>query len=159
MGIGLLASAAVCVSSSLSDLVYYGAEAIRTGFRLGVHVDKISQGLEPREPEVPPGSWAYVVTGLSEADVQKELDTMNTEMGYPEPCKVFISAAGETSVTISGPPSRLAKLTKASEVLRYAKWVPLPVYSGLCVSLILDIFLTYDGTLKILSYASVIRDS
>lgn len=50
----------------------------------------------------------------------------------PTPCKVFISAAGLGSCTVSGPPSRLSKLFRSSELLRYSKWSPLPVYGGLC---------------------------
>lgn len=50
----------------------------------------------------------------------------------PVPSIVFISAAEKTSVTVSGPPSKLRKLFRASEKLRYAKIIELPVYAGLC---------------------------
>jgi monodictyphenone polyketide synthase len=50
----------------------------------------------------------------------------------PEPSKIFISALNQTSVTVSGPPSRLKRLFRVSEFFRGHKIVDLPVYGGLC---------------------------
>ena len=50
----------------------------------------------------------------------------------PDLTKVFISAADQISVSVSGPPSRLKDVFKWSQLLRYSKFLPLPVYDGLC---------------------------
>lgn len=79
MGIGLLASSAIAMSQSMSDIPLAGAEAVRVAFRLGVLVDEVSQNLEPREEGSSPDTWAIVVTGVNEAGVQKELDTIQSK--------------------------------------------------------------------------------
>jgi Starter unit:ACP transacylase in aflatoxin biosynthesis len=85
MSIGLFAAAAASVSSSLSELAYAGAESVRVAFRFCVQVDQVSQLLEPRGAEGNLRSWAYVVTGLSAEDVQRELDLYNAETVRPAP--------------------------------------------------------------------------
>ena len=79
MGIGLLATAAVSMSQSISDIPLAGAEVVRIAFRLGVVVDEVSQNLEPREEGTSPDTWAIVVTGVTAEGVQKELDTIQTK--------------------------------------------------------------------------------
>ena len=49
----------------------------------------------------------------------------------PELTKIFISAADKHSVSVSGPPSRLKSAFRHSQLLRYSKHLPMPVY-GLC---------------------------
>lgn len=81
VSIGLLSAFAISASESLSDLSRLGVEAVRVAFRLGVHVYRASQLLEPhRNDEGPPQSWAYVVTGLTEEEVQQELNQYNKQM-------------------------------------------------------------------------------
>ncbi|KAJ5177089.1 Type I Iterative PKS [Penicillium canariense] len=132
LSIGLLSAAAVAVSTSLSDLACYGVESVRIAFRMGIHVDGVSQYLESCEPDSSPKSWAYVVTGVSAENVQQELDRFNRDTMSPELMKVFISAADANSVSITGPPSRLINAFHHSPVLRYSKHMALPVYNGLC---------------------------
>ena len=79
LSIGILSAAAVAVSSSLADLAYFGVESVRVAFRMGIHVDHVSQSLEAREPDSSPKSWAYVVTGVTADVVQQELDRFNRE--------------------------------------------------------------------------------
>lgn len=79
LSIGLLAGAAVAVSSSLAELVRAGAESTRISFRLGVYVDNISKSLESCGGEGNLESWAYVVTGLGMEDVKGEIDKYNRE--------------------------------------------------------------------------------
>ncbi|KAI9819844.1 MAG: Type I Iterative PKS [Pycnora praestabilis] len=131
MGMGLLASTAISLSPNLPDIPLAGAEVVRIAFRLGILVDEISQNLEPREEGSTPGTWAYVITEVTEALVQKELDALQIRKKTPESGKIFISAAGKTSVTVSGPPSRLKSLFH-QEFFRSSKHIALPVYGGLC---------------------------
>lgn len=50
----------------------------------------------------------------------------------PESGKIFVSALSRTSVTISGPPSRLKILFRDHDFFRDRQYVNLPVYGGLC---------------------------
>ena len=88
LGIGLLASVAVATSPTLADLPIAGAEIVRTAFRLGVLVDKVSQNLQPRDPTDSnmPDSWAYVVPDVTPDAVQRQLDAIHTqEVSLPSP--------------------------------------------------------------------------
>lgn len=79
LSIGLLSAATVAASTSISDLANVGIEAVRVGFRMGIHVNEVSRSLESREPDSSPESWAYVVTGVTEDVVQQELNRFNKE--------------------------------------------------------------------------------
>ncbi|KAF4553280.1 Atrochrysone carboxylic acid synthase-like protein [Elsinoe fawcettii] len=132
LGIGLLTSSAIALSSSLEQLAVAGAEIIRVAFRLGTVVWNLSKNLEPTDFLNPPNSWAYVVNGVVPTEAQAELDTINAQERYSAASKVFISAFAGSSVTISGPPSRLEALFKKYGYFRDRKTIPLPVYAGLC---------------------------
>ncbi|EFR03594.1 conidial yellow pigment biosynthesis polyketide synthase [Nannizzia gypsea CBS 118893] len=132
LSIGILAAAAVALSSSLADVSKNGAEAVRVSFRLGIYVADISSKLETPQSDGTLKSWAHVVTEMTQASVQDELNQFNTDTHSPELTKVFISAADKTSVSVSGPPSRVKAAFQHSPILRYSKSLPLPVYDGLC---------------------------
>lgn len=132
LGVGLLASTAVSLSSTMSDLPLAGADAVRLAFRMGVHVQSISENLEARDLSRSPDSWAYVVYNVDSVGVQEELDTLHSREKIPETGKIFISAVSRTSVTVSGPPARLKALFTKTEFFRVAKFIVLPVYGGLC---------------------------
>ncbi|KAJ5761815.1 Acyl transferase/acyl hydrolase/lysophospholipase [Penicillium nucicola] len=132
LGIGLLASTAVSLSSTLADLPRAGADAVRLAFRLGIHVQGVSANLEARELSERPDTWAYVVHGVDPDAAQKELDTIHSRQEIPDTGKIFISAVSRTSVTVSGPPARLNSLFNTSDFFRDSKFIPLPVYGGLC---------------------------
>lgn len=76
MGIGLVASIALSLSPTLTDLPLAGAGAVRVAFRLGVLVDEVSQNLEPRGLTGSPDPWAYVVPEVRADEAQKELDVI-----------------------------------------------------------------------------------
>lgn len=58
-------------------------EGARIAFRMGIHVDHVSQGLEPRDADGPPKSWAYVVANVGAETVQQELDRFNRDSVRP----------------------------------------------------------------------------
>ncbi|KAH1802323.1 hypothetical protein KXX36_006514 [Aspergillus fumigatus] len=132
LSIGILAGAAVALSSSLADVAKVGAESVRVSFRLGVYVADISTKLEAPQSDGTLQSWAHVVTGMSHEAVQEELSQYNAVTQNPEITKVFVSAADKTSVSVTGPPSRIKAAFQHSPSLRYSKSLPLPVYDGLC---------------------------
>lgn len=75
LGTGLLATAAVSLAPTLAELPSVAAEVVRIAFRLGVHVDEVSENLEPRDLSgASPDTWAAVIPGISPDDVQRELE-------------------------------------------------------------------------------------
>ena len=74
-----MAAAAVSISSCLSDVALNGIESVRIAFRLGIHVDHISQSLESLEADGTRESWAYVVTGVSSEEIRAEIGRYNEE--------------------------------------------------------------------------------
>lgn len=132
LGIGLLASTAVSLSSTLADLPLAGGDAVRLAFRLGIHVLGVSENLEARDLSETPDTWAYVVHNVDSDATQKELDTIHSREEVPNSGKIFISAVSRSSVTVSGPPARLKLLFNKSDFFRESKFIPLPVYGGLC---------------------------
>ena len=80
---GLLASAAVSLSSNLAAMSTIGTQVVRLAFRLGVLVQNVSSDLEPQLESSSPQSWAYLVSAVTEADVQAELDKFNMESVSP----------------------------------------------------------------------------
>ncbi len=79
MSIGLFAAAATAAASSLSELAYAGAESVRVSFAFCNHVGRTSELLETQGVDEGLLSWAYVVTGLSADEIQKQLDQYNSE--------------------------------------------------------------------------------
>lgn len=81
LGIGLLASAALSLAPTVSDLALTGAQVIRQAFRLGVLVDEVSRNLQPRDPteKGTPDSWAYVLPDVTAEHVQQELDSIRAK--------------------------------------------------------------------------------
>ncbi|KAI3545136.1 beta-ketoacyl synthase domain-containing protein [Colletotrichum abscissum] len=132
LGLGLLVAATVSLAPSLEVLPSIGAQVISIAFRLGCFVAQVSQTLEPLDEEGIFDSWAYVVHGATTDEVQQELKSIHSRQQTPEAAKIFISAKSRTSVTISGPPSRLKELFRTSSFFRNRKSIPLPVYGGLC---------------------------
>ncbi|KAL4948108.1 ketoacyl-synt-domain-containing protein [Aspergillus filifer] len=133
LSVGLFSGAALALSKTLADVVKNGAECLRVSFRLGVYVAGFSSKLEAAQPDgMLNQSWAHVVTGMTEESIRSELARVNDELGNPNLSKVFISAADKSSVSVSGPPSRVKAAFLHSSDLRYSKSLPLPVYDGLC---------------------------
>ncbi|KAK4069543.1 uncharacterized protein Triagg1_6967 [Trichoderma aggressivum f. europaeum] len=162
ISVGLFPAAAVAVSTSLVDLVYYGVESVRMAFAFCVHVGRISQLLEPtdRNESVKSSvSWASVVIGVPAEVIQAELDRFNGQQELIDSgtttaplTKVSISHVDQASVGVTGPPARLEKLFSQSEILGSSRHSPLPISGGLChVSNVYDL----DDVRSILETAKV----
>ncbi|RMZ74762.1 hypothetical protein DV737_g5762, partial [Chaetothyriales sp. CBS 132003] len=128
----LLSSTAVALSPGLAELPLAGADAVRTAFRLGILVADVSSDLEARDPNESPDTWAYVVHNVLPEEAQRELDAFCERENLPDTGKLFVSAVSRTSLTISGPPSRLQNLFKRAAFFRDARSIALPVFGGLC---------------------------
>ncbi|RMZ83617.1 hypothetical protein DV738_g925, partial [Chaetothyriales sp. CBS 135597] len=132
LGIGLLASTAVAVSRTPADLALAGADVARIAFRLGIHVTGVSEVLEPRNLSEKPETWAYVVNNVDPTVAKSELEAYNTAENGPATGNIIISAVNRTSITISGPPTRLKAIFNKSKYFRDTRFIPLPVYGGIC---------------------------
>ncbi|ETI19899.1 hypothetical protein G647_08914 [Cladophialophora carrionii CBS 160.54] len=132
LGIGLLALTAVSLSSAVVDLPRAGADAVRLAFRMGCHVLAVSENLESRDLAAAPETWAYVIHNVDPVATQQALDALQSREKIPGTSKIFLSAVSRTSVTVSGPPSRLKALFTRSEFFRDSRSIALPVYGGLC---------------------------
>ncbi|KAL8783553.1 MAG: hypothetical protein Q9213_004543 [Squamulea squamosa] len=140
ISVGLFAAAAVAVSESLSDLISYGAESVRTAFAFCVHVQRVSQTLETTVTEQATSiSWATVVIDVPAETIQKELDHFNgseevedTDTNTKPLTGLSISHVDDISVGVTGPPTRLKALFRQSEMLRSSRHSPLPISGGLC---------------------------
>jgi len=137
LGTGIFATAAVALAPTLADLPLPAVQVIRIAFRMGVMVHKVSQNFQPRflTGSGTPESWAYVLPGVTAAEVQKELDAF--QKGMPDSSRVYVSATSQSSgdmesVTVSGPPARLRQLFQQCVFFRDRKSVSLPVFAGLC---------------------------
>ncbi|KAI0439705.1 hypothetical protein F4803DRAFT_568126 [Xylaria telfairii] len=131
--LGLLTSAAMSLSRCISDVALVGAHITRLAFRLSFLTYRISQMLEPpEESKSHLSSWASVVPNVAADDVQAELDCFHAEEKTPNTSRIFISARGHSSVTVSGPPSRLKNLSRTSKFFHAQKMTSLPIYGGLC---------------------------
>ncbi|KIW05310.1 uncharacterized protein PV09_03835 [Verruconis gallopava] len=134
ISIGLLAAATVSLSRKLDDIPIAAAQVVRAAFRLGILVEEVSANLQPRNladtDELE--SWAFVLPDLNPAEAQTELDRFHLDERTPKASQIFISATSKTSITISGPPARLKHILLVSDYFRDRKFVPLPVYTGLC---------------------------
>lgn len=132
LGIGLLSAAAIALARDVSEIPFYGAEAIAIAFRMGIHVQGVSHNLEARDLNEPPKTWAYVVHNVDPQETKRELEAFHESVPSPDTSRIFISAVSRTSVTISGPPSKLENLFKKATAFRDAKAIALPVYGGMC---------------------------
>lgn len=132
LGIGLLSAAALSSSTTLTELASNGSNSVLLTFRMGIYVGNFSKDLDVLEPGENSESWAYVVQNVDLDAVRTELDDWNQDGGGPTTGRIFVSAYGRTSVTISGPPSRLTALVSKSHFFRTARYMALPVYGGLC---------------------------
>ncbi|KAL8637093.1 MAG: hypothetical protein Q9228_005600 [Teloschistes exilis] len=140
ISVGLFAAAAVAVSESLSDLISYGAESVRTAFAFCVHVQRVSQTLETTVTEqVASISWATVVIDVPAETIRRELDRFNClekvedADTHTKPLTgLSISHIDDASVGVTGPPTRLKEFFRQSEMLRTSRHSALPISGGLC---------------------------
>ena len=99
---------------------------------MGIHVQAVSHQLEARDLSEPPVTWAYVVHNVEPEEAQTELEAIHAAAAASSTGKIFVSAVSRTSVTVSGPPSKLKGLFQKSKMFRDATSIALPVYGGLC---------------------------
>ncbi|KAF1852234.1 uncharacterized protein K460DRAFT_374054 [Cucurbitaria berberidis CBS 394.84] len=109
---GLIPATAAAVARSVTHLVQMGPEIVCIALRLG-------NAAQQRSTEIEPGSqdWTLVVGKMNIEKLQRTLDNFNNVHALPRHRQVYISAIGDRSITISGPPSVMALLIEHSTEL------------------------------------------
>ncbi|RGP64451.1 polyketide synthase [Fusarium longipes] len=126
--VGSLAAAAVSCSSSLSELVTAGVDAVRVALYVGLRVLRTTSLFDT--PQKPSSTWSIVVpeTVLPRLSAQDRLDSFNAEMGLAKSSIPYISSVAHHNMTISGPPSVLEKFVRT--ISPSAKdFLPVPIYA------------------------------
>ncbi|KHN94792.1 polyketide synthetase PksP [Metarhizium album ARSEF 1941] len=103
--IGLLAAVAVSCAENVLDLVEVAPHIVALAFRLGHMVQTRTASVVSRaEGQL---SCSSVVAGFDEDTIAPCLEAYCTSRGLASVSRVYISAIGSGSITISGPPSHL----------------------------------------------------
>lgn len=131
LGGGVFAATAISISESLSDLVLIGPECMRAAFRFHIHVNHISQTIEPRVITKNCKVWGYTLTGCSEALVKQEIDLYNAPVSSSIFLKIRISDIASNHVGIIGPPSRVESFLQSSCSLRKFERTPIVIQNGI----------------------------
>lgn len=113
---------------------------MRTAFAFCIHVQRVSQILETTVTEKAASiSWATVVIDIPADTIQSELDRFNgleerqgTDTKTRPLTGLSISHVDDTSVGVTGPPTRLKELFRQSEMLRSSRHSALPISGGVC---------------------------
>ena len=113
---------------------------MRTAFAFCVQVQRVSQLLETTVTEQATSvSWATVVIGVPAETIRRELDRFNgseevedTDTNTRPLTGLSISHVDDTSVGITGPPTRLKELFRQCEMLHSSRHSALPIAGGLC---------------------------
>ncbi|TVY82326.1 Conidial yellow pigment biosynthesis polyketide synthase [Lachnellula suecica] len=99
---GLLAASAVASCNSLIALIPLAVQSIRVAFRLGSRVASTGAQIESSSCDQ---EWSTVVVGLGSEAAKIALAEFNDSEGLALSNKLYVSAVGAASVTITGPPS------------------------------------------------------
>ncbi|KAL9596553.1 MAG: hypothetical protein Q9219_005731 [cf. Caloplaca sp. 3 TL-2023] len=96
--------------------------AFRTGLLVSETGNRLQQGSLSRE------NWSVAVMGLDEESMNELLAQFNAREAISVSNKAYIGAVGTNSLTISGPPSTLKRLTNSVPAFSSLKQAPLPIH-------------------------------
>ncbi|KAA8573325.1 hypothetical protein EYC84_003812 [Monilinia fructicola] len=113
---GLLAASAVASCKSLTSLVPLAVQAVRIAFRLGSRVAAVGSQLESASDRRK--TWSTIVLGISPEVAEHALAEFNESRGLIQSTRLYISAIGTTSITISGAPTVRAQLFETCEAFQ-----------------------------------------
>lgn len=113
---GLLAASAVASCKSLTSLIPLAVQAVRIAFRLGSRVAAVGNQLESASDRQK--TWSTIVMGLSPEAAERALEEFNESRGLIQSTRLYISAIGTTSITISGTPTIRAQLFETCEAFQ-----------------------------------------
>ncbi|KAH6970569.1 hypothetical protein BKA56DRAFT_558919 [Ilyonectria sp. MPI-CAGE-AT-0026] len=106
---GLLPAAVAASAVSMVQVLELAPRAVEISIKIGVDAHLKAAAVEDH-----PGSWARVVKGCPETDLEAMLNQFNATNNLPAPKAAYISTVGSSSCTISGPPSTLETLFRST---------------------------------------------
>ncbi|PNY22479.1 Polyketide synthase [Tolypocladium capitatum] len=117
--IGLLVATAVSCSQNVIELLSLGPEFVVLAFRLGLLVqtrsESIATGLDKSN------SYSMVVGGVDRHSASRLIDGYCESRGLSASARIYVSAIGHDSITVSGPPEHLRDFCAQNWNLRSAK--------------------------------------
>jgi len=113
---GLLAASAVASCTSLTALIPLAVQAVRIAFRLGSRVATVGNQLESSSDRKK--TWSTIVLGISPEAAEPALAEFNKSRGLVQSTRLYISAVGTMSITISGAPTIRAQLFEKCETFK-----------------------------------------
>ncbi|PQE14273.1 polyketide synthase protein [Rutstroemia sp. NJR-2017a BVV2] len=113
---GLLAASAVASCTSLTSLIPLAVQAVRIAFRLGSRVATVGNQLETTKDRQQ--TWSTIVLGISADAGEAALAEFNHQKGLIQSTKLYISAVGAMSITISGAPTIRAEFFESCEAFK-----------------------------------------
>ncbi|EME39092.1 polyketide synthase [Dothistroma septosporum NZE10] len=123
---GSLAAAAVSSSNSLSELLPIAVQTALIAFRLGLCVTDMRDRLESSE-EDRTQPWSVVLFDTDEQTVTKAIKDFCTSNVLPKTKQPWITSASSKTITISGAPRVLKKLSQ-EPALKDKKTRQIPIY-------------------------------
>ena len=134
---GGLAATVFSCAKSVQDVTRLALPVTRTAFRIGLYAGIVSDSIVGRRiEETPRNPWSISFRGLSLNDAQSLLRKVNDSIAerfeeVPISRRCYITAIGQSSVTISGAPDALEYLlSSAKEHLQNKSKLRLPVYAA-----------------------------
>ena len=123
---GSFAAAAVATSSCVADVVSAGVEAVVYAFRTALHSFQLTRDLATTSALQ---SWSTVVT-LPHHQVTDLIQQYVTTKRIPKRHGPFISAVGNSSLTISGPPVVVSDFLESSALQSHALPIQSPFHAS-----------------------------
>lgn len=117
--IGLLAAAAVSCSQNIVDLLSLGPEFVVLAFRLGLLVQAKTNSVAPSLDKS--ASYSFVVGGIDKDSASRLIDEYCQSEGLSVSSRIYVSAVGHGSITVSGPPVHLHNFCSQNLKLKSVK--------------------------------------
>ncbi|KAM0245977.1 hypothetical protein ACHAQJ_010382 [Trichoderma viride] len=127
--IGALAAAAVSSSQSLSELLQAGVDAVRVSLKVGLLVARTA-ALFGHTESTGTSSWSYVIpeSQFPLALAEKAIASYRDKTNIPPLSSPYVSAKGQNSWTVSGPPAIVQHFLESSQFAETLKFTPLAVH-------------------------------
>ncbi|UNI23894.1 Type I Iterative PKS [Purpureocillium takamizusanense] len=118
--IGLLAAAAISCSHNVVELLTIGPEIVRLAFKIGLLVETRTSSLISSPPQRST-SYSMVLGGVNKETALELVSKYCEENHLPNLARIYVSAVGHDSVTISGPEEQLQRFCSKPSGFRSAK--------------------------------------
>ncbi|KAJ5345900.1 Acyl transferase/acyl hydrolase/lysophospholipase [Penicillium brevicompactum] len=124
---GSIAASVVSCSRNITELHRIAHHAVALSFQIGLEASRRSEYIQPSKDLKVRDSWATLVSNVGMTEARDAVTSFNARLPANSSRRVYISAHGASSVTISGPPSYTAELLQQEPVFQGRKTIPLPI--------------------------------